>query len=193
MVVFIMIVIFIFTMMVDLATNMWAMKDLQQKIDNAGINALYSSIDISYLKDEILAVNNSGGGIALDGTGKDSVNNSTYKPIIDSAYQQELSKVKFNGANPNIESTRVKFDWTDYGLGYDSSTQTSAKKRPQIILESMVSYLVPASDLVDKRTGNETKRVTSTSSGEYSIVIHETANDGMRKVVIYSNTRIVLK
>lgn len=191
MVVFIMILCYILSGMVDLGTRYWGLKETQSKIDIAGMNALYGTVNLESLRLETLEIEGSQNGIASDGTGAESVNPDEYEPIVRNAYREELKKVRYGSRKPEIRFTDVNFEFSDFGLGFKES---SAKKRPQVVLESVVAYKVDSTTLTDKLSGNINKKVSSSHSNtEFTVTINEKAKDGEAELLIHSITRLVLK
>lgn len=191
MVVFIMILCYILSGMVDLGTRYWGLKETQSKIDIAGMNALYGTVNLDSLRLETLEIEGSQNGIASDGTGAESVNPDEYEPIVRNAYREELKKVRYGSNKPEIRFTDVNFEFSDFGLGFK---ENSAKKRPQVVLESVVAYKVDSTTLTDKLSGNINKKVSSSHSNtEFTVTINEKAKDGEVELLIHSITRLVLK
>lgn len=189
LVVLIMVVCYMLSGMVDISSKQWALKETQSKLDIAGMNALYNSIDLNSLKFEKLDIG--GNSIAMDGSGADSLNSSTYTKIVKDAYVEELRNVTYGGKRPTIRYTNVDFSYTNTGLGYSGST---AKRRPQVALESVISYTVASSDLTDISGIYNNKSVTSSlSNTKFDISIEDSANDGESILLIHSETKLVLK
>ena len=80
-------------------------------------------------------------------------------------------------------------------MGYNAANgSTSAKSRPQVVLESIVSYDVSSSVLIDEFTRNVKKSVQSTySNSEFSVTVSDRGKDGKSTVMLHSITRIILK
>lgn len=194
MVIFILILVTAFTMLIDLSSSMFGMKEIQSKIDIAGINALYNSIDYTQLRDETLGVVN-GGSITSSGSLSSDMNERKYVEIIRNKYINELQQIKYPGENPKIQKSEVRFVYNDFGVGYNAANgSTSAKSRPQVVLESIVSYDVSSSVLVDEFTRNVKKSVKSTySNSEFSVTVSDRGKDGKSTVMLHSITRIILK
>ena len=134
MVIFILILVTAFTMLIDLSSSMFGMKEIQSKIDIAGINALYNSIDYTQLRDETLGVVN-GGSITSSGSLSSDMNERKYVEIIRNKYINELQQIKYPGENPKIQKSEVRFVYNDFGVGYNAANgSTSAKSRPQVVL-----------------------------------------------------------
>lgn len=191
MVIFIMILCYILSGMIDIGGRQWAVKETQSKIDIAGMNALYGTVNLESLRLETLEISGGGNGIASDGSGADSVSPSQYEPIVREAYRNELSKVRYGGKSPNIRYTDVNFEFSDFGLGYKDSI---AKQRPQVVLESVVSYSVESTKITDKVSGNINKKISSSHANtDFTITIKENAEDGQAELLIHSITRLVLK
>ena len=192
MVFFILTLVASFTLLFDMSYTMFGLREVQSKIDMAGVNALYSSIDLDYLRNEQMGVVNGGGSISSSG----SVNlSSGYTTTIKNAYTQALNKIDYPGENPKVRKTNVTFEYSNFGLGYNAASNSSgARKRPQIVLESIVSYEVPASTLIDEATKSVTKNVKSLHTGsEFKVTIQDAGKDGKKTVLVHSITRIVLK
>lgn len=194
MVIFILILVTAFTMLIDLSSSMFGMKEIQSKIDIAGINALYNSIDYTQLRDETLGVVN-GGSITSSGSLSSDMNERKYVEIIRNKYINELQQIKYPGENPKIQKSEVRFVYNDFGVGYNAANgSTSAKSRPQVVLESIVSYDVSSSVLIDEFTRNVKKSVKSTySNSEFSVTVSDRGKDGKSTVMLHSITRIILK
>lgn len=192
MALFILVLCIMLSGMMDLASRQWGLRETQTKIDIAGTNALYRSIDLNSLKDETLQIIGGGDGISSDGTGSSSVNSSEVESIIRKAYKEELSTIQYGGNYPTIKYSKVKFEYTNKGLGYKGSN--ASKERPQVSLESVVSYKIATSSVIDNFTGNKDKTFSSSfSNSEFKVTINENANDGTSELLIHSTTRIVLK
>lgn len=194
MVIFILILVTAFAMLIDLSSSMFGMKEIQSKIDIAGINALYNSIDYTQLRDETLGVVN-GGSITSSGSLSSDMNERKYVEIIRNKYINELQQIKYPGENPKIQKSEVRFVYNDFGVGYNAANgSTSAKSRPQVVLESIVSYDVSSSVLIDEFTRNVKKSVKSTySNSEFSVTVSDRGKDGKSTVMLHSITRIILK
>lgn len=191
MVVFIMILCYMLAGMVDIANRQWGIEETQSKIDIAGMNALYGSINLDSLRLETLEISGGGGGIGHDGAGADTINPSQYEPVVKKAYRDELTKVTYGGKSPAIRYTDVDFEYSNFGLGYKGNT---AKQRPQVVLESVVSYTVDTSTLTDKFTGTLGKEISSSHANtDFKVTVTESAKDGKAELLIHSITRLVLK
>lgn len=189
MVLFILILTYMFGFMLDLGNRQWGIRETQTKIDIAGTNALYKSINLNSLKFESLDIG--GTSIGADGSGASSVNPSVYESVIKDAYKKELSAVTYGGSSPTILYTKVDFKYTNTGLGY---TAGSAKSRPQVALESVVSYTVDSSLVTDNVNVNKQETVKSSlSNTSFTVNIKDSANDGKAIVYIHSETKVVLK
>ena len=188
MVALIFIVCIMLSGMIDMSTKQWGIKETQSKLDIAGTNALYNSIDLESLKLEELNIG--GSSISMDGT-TTSLNSSQYTSVVKSNYTQELSKVTYGGKTPTIRYVNVDFLYTNKGLGY---TGSSVKERPQVSLQSVVSYVVPSSTVTDGSGGLNIQTGTSSlSNSTFHIEIEDSVNDGESILVIQSETKIVLK
>lgn len=175
------------TGLVDMSMSQWGIRETQAKLDIAGTNALYNSIDLESLKLEELNIG--GNSISMDGTS--SLVNEGYKKTIQSNYLDELSKVTYGGQKPVIRHTNVDFVYTNKGLGYIGS---ATKARPQVSLQSVVSYTVSSSALTDSAGGFKSKIGNSSlSNTRFDISIEDSANDGESILIIQSETKIVLK
>lgn len=193
MVIFLLAVSAAFTMLIDLSTTMYGMKEIQSKIDIAGINALYNSIDYTYLRDETLGMSN-GDYITSSGGQSSDIGQENYVELIRNNYIRELQSIQYVGVNPQVRKSEVRFEYSNFGVGYNSNTSTSAKLRPQVVLESIVSYEVSASILTDEMTRNITKSVKSTyNNSTFSVTISDAGSDGKKTVMLHSITRILLK
>lgn len=191
MVVFIMTLSYMLAGMTDMGTRHWGLKETQSKIDIAGMNALYSSINLESLRHETLEITGGGNGISSDGSGAGSIDPSQYEPVVKKAYTDELRAVKYGGKSPNISYVDVDFEYSNFGLGYKTN---SAKERPQVILESVVSYIVENSNLLDKYDKNLSKQISSSHANtDFTVTIKSTAEDGKAELLIHSITRLVLK
>lgn len=189
MVILIMILCYMIAGMVDIGTRQWGLRETQTKIDIAGMNALYNSVNLDSLRLEILDIG--GSGISSDGTGADSLNSSQYESKVRDEYRRELSAITYGGARPEIRYTNVDFEYSNTGLGYKGS---SAKSRPQVLLESIVSYTVDSSLVTDSLNLNKGGTVTSSlSNTSFTISVQDTAQDGMAILLIHSETKLVLK
>lgn len=189
MVILIMILCYMFAGMVDLGTRQWGLRETQTKIDIAGMNALYNSVNLDSLRLETLDIG--GSGISADGSGASSIDSSKYETKVKNEYTKELSSITYGGVKPTIKYTRVEFQYTNKGLGYKGS---SAKSRPQILLESVVSYTVDSSLLTDNVTLNKGGTVQSSlSNTSFTISVQDVANDGKAVLLIHSETKLVLK
>lgn len=189
MVIFIMGLCYMFAGMIDIGNRQWGLREVQTKLDIAGMNALYNSVNLESLRLETLDIG--GSGISSDGSGADSINPSQYEKVIQNAYKNELNTVTFAGEKPTIKYTKVDFQYTSTGLGFKSS---NAKKRPQVLLESVVSYKVDSSTFTDSLNFNKKKTVTSSlSNTSFTVSVSETAEDGMATLLIHSETKLVLK
>lgn len=195
MVIFILTLAGAFALLIDMSSTMFGMKEIQSKIDMAGINALYDSIDLRYLRNEEMGVVSNGGVISSSGNMTAEVISGNYKSIIENKYRDELNSIKYPGTNPKVRKANVTFEHSNFGLGYNSAVNSSgATLRPQIILESIVSYDVPASTLVDEKTKSVTKKVKSVHTGtDFTVTTTDSGVDGKKTVLVHSITRMVLK
>lgn len=189
MVVLILILCYMFASMVDISTRQWGLKETQTKIDIAGMNALYNSVNLDSLRLETLDIG--GSGISSDGSGASSINPSQYETTIRNQYIKELSNITYGGTRPTIKYTKVDFQYTNKGLGYKN---TGAKSRPQVLLESIVSYTVDSSLVTDNINVNKTGTVKSSlSNTSFTVTLQDTAGDGKAVLLIHSETKLVLK
>lgn len=195
MVIFILTLAGALALLMDISSTMFGMKEIQSKIDMAGINALYDSIDLRYLRNEEMGVVSGGGVISSSGNISSEVLSGNYKSIIETKYRDELNSINYPGSNPKVRKASVTFEHSNFGLGYNSAVNSSgANSRPQIVLESIVSYDVSASTLVDEVTRSVTKRVRSVHTGtDFTVTVTDAGVDGMKTVLVHSITRIVLK
>lgn len=192
MVIFLLVMAAAFGLIIDLSSTMFGMKEIQSKMDIAGMNALYNSVDYTYLRDESLGILN-GGSISSSGTAS-NVSSGDYIGIIRDNYKEELNKIKYPGSNPEIRKSAVRFEYSDFGVGYNTSNSTSAKSRPQVVLESIVSYEISSSTLSDAVTRNLTKSVKSTyNNTTFSATVSDSGKDGKSTVMLHSITRIILQ
>lgn len=173
---------------IDMAVKQWGIKETQSKLDIAGTNALYNSIDLESLKLEELNIG--GSSISMDGTSS-SLDSSLYTSVVKDNYTKELSKVTYGGKKPTIRYVNVDFLYTNKGLGYSGS---SVKERPQVSLQSVVSYTVSSSTVTDTSGIFNVKTGTSSlSNSTFNIKVEDSSNDGESILVIQSETKIVLK
>lgn len=188
MVVFILVLCYMFGSMLDLGNRYWGIRETQSKIDIAGSNALYNSINEDNLKYEVLDIG--GSAIGIDGSGAGSLT-SAHETVIKNAYKTELANVKFGNASPEILYTKVDFQYTNKGLGYKG---TATKSRPQVALESVVRYRVDVSMVTDGVNINKTSTVKSSlSNTSFTVTVKDTAKDGKADLYIHSETKLVLK
>ena len=76
-------------------------------------------------------------------------------------------------------------------MGYSGS---SVKERPQVSLQSVVSYTVSSSTVTDTSGIFNVKTGTSSlSNSTFNIKVEDSSNDGESILVIQSETKIVLK
>lgn len=189
MVIFIMVLCYMLASMIDIGNRQWGLRETQTKIDIAGMNALYNSVNLDSLRLEVLDIG--GSGISSDGTGADSINSSEYENKVRDEYRRELSAITYGGTRPEIRYTKVDFEYSNTGLGFKGS---SAKSRPQVLLESIVSYTVDSSLVTDRLNLNKGGTVTSSlSNTSFTITVQDTAEDGMALLLIHSETKLVLK
>ena len=189
MIVFIMVLCYMLASMIDIGNKQWGLRETQTKIDIAGMNALYNSVNLDSLRHEVWDIG--GSGISSDGTGANSINSSQYESKIRSEYRRELSAITYGGSRPEIRYTNVDFEYSNTGLGYKGS---SARRRPQVLLESIVSYTVDSSLVTDRFNLNKGGTVTSSlSNTSFTITVQDTAQDGMSVLLIHSETKLVLK
>lgn len=195
MVIFILTLVASLSLLIDLSGTMFGMKEVQSKIDIAGINALYNSIDATRLRNEEMGIISNGGSISSSGNISSEVSTGAFADIIRREYIDELNQIRYPGETPMVRSARVSFEHSNFGLGFNSaSNSTGAKNRPQIVLESIVSYDVPSSAIVDRISKSITKKVNSVhSNSEFKVTIEDVASDGMKTVLVHSITRLVLK
>lgn len=173
--------------LVDISMSQWGIRETQVKLDIAGTNALYNSIDLESLKLEELNI----GGNSITTEGASSLASQEYKRTIQDNYLNELSRVTYGGKKPVIKHTNVDFVYTNKGLGYVGS---ATKARPQVSLQSVVSYTVASSVLTDSMGGFTSKIGNSSlSNTKFEISIEDSANDGESILIIQSETKIVLK
>lgn len=190
-VIFVLILATMLAGMVDMGIMQFGIKETQTKIDVAGTNALYSSINLESLRLETLEVEGGGTGIGADGSGLDSINSSKYESVINNRYRDELRMIRYGGQTPQIQYTKVDLEYSDFGLGFKGS---SVNKRPQVVLESVVSYTVASSSVSDIFSGNKGKEIKSSHANtNFTVTIGETSGDGEMQVLIHSITRLVLK
>ena len=192
MVIFMMTLVVSFTLMLDTSYIAYGLREVQSKIDTAGINAMYQSIDLNHLRNEEMAI--VGGGGSISSSGVININASRYTNTIRNAYIRELNNIEYPGENPTVRDARVSFEYSNFGLGFNAASSSSARRRPQLVLESMVSYEVPASVVIDDSTRTVARTVDSVHSGsEFRVTLQETGRDGRQAVLVHSITRIVLK
>lgn len=193
MVIFLLVVSSAFALLIDMSSVMFGMKEIQSKIDIAGINALYNTIDYDYLRDETLGLTN-GDAITSGGQVSSNLNQQNYISVIRNRYMDELRSIKYPGSNPQVIKSEVRFEYSNFGIGYNSNTSTAAKARPQVILESIVSYEIESSTLMDEVTRDLTKSVNSTyNNSNFSVTISDKGKDGKSTVMLHSITRVVLE
>ena len=192
----ILIVIFIFILVIafdglfGISTSMSSITGLQSKLDIAGLNALYDSVA---LKDNQLGVVDGGGIITNDGQVNQAVFEGKFKNVIKRKYEDELRRIEFPGKNMKILKTDVDFEYSNFGIGFSSSSST-ARQRPQIILESIISYDVASSSAFDELDRVKGKDIKSVRSGTtINITVTDSGRDGYQTIVVHSVTRLVLK
>ena len=195
----ILIVIFIFILVIafdglfGISTSMSSITGLQSKLDIAGLNALYDSVDLNALKDNQLGVVDGGGIITNDGQVNQAVFEGKFKNVIKRKYEDELRRIEFPGKNMKILKTDVDFEYSNFGIGFSSSSST-ARQRPQIILESIISYDVASSSAFDELDRVKGKDIKSVRSGTtINITVTDSGRDGYQTIVVHSVTRLVLK
>ena len=193
---FILILCIMLSGLTDIGNRHWGLRETQTKIDIAGTNALYQSIDLNGLRDETLQIIGGGTGITSSGEGtveggNSGISSNEVESIIKRAYEKELSEIKYGKVYPTVKYSTVKFEYTNKGLGYKTDI---SRDRPQVSLESVVSYTVDSSPVLDSYTGNKNKDFSSSfSNSQFTVSINESANDGKVELLIHSITRIVLK
>ena len=192
MVIFLLTISIAFTLLIDLSTTMFGMKEIQSKMDIAGINALYNSVDYTYLRDEALGIQDSG---HITSGGASTADPTKYVDKIRANYINELQSIDYPGTNPVVRKSEVRFEYSNFGVGYNGAAgSTSGKSKPQVVLESIVSYEVPSSTFADEVTRKLTKSVKSTySNSSFSATVEDGGQDGKTTVMLHSMTRVILK
>jgi len=189
----------------DVLTQSVILNETQQKMDRAALNALNSGIDISLLRNEVLAMdeetyigrgrNQEANGM-LEQSGREQNQHYQKAPSL-TRYEDEIERafrVEFNnmmGTNETIKSIQLKkvdaeVDLTDWRTGANGQTT------PQIYLDVIVQVDVKVNSRFDIfHNENAVRSVTNAKGTDFQVVVNGRSQDGVRELLIPNSTRLM--
>ncbi|HCL4480277.1 TPA: hypothetical protein N2D99_002365 [Clostridium botulinum] len=181
------IVVLAITAFADITSKAWTLNEVQSIMDISGVNALQSTIDTKILRDEIFGTDKDNGVDTTTG----NVTLGDYKTKIVNKFIIEMNKyVKTNNniVAFNVERADVDFTYNDtWGLG------DSAKKRPQIVLDTVSTIRIKNSSKFDTLNGITKSIYSSRNNNTFTVTYAGTKEDGTIELIIRSVTRIVYR
>lgn len=190
------ILITIITAFLTLNKTSFLFNEIQSVMDTSATTSLVYSIDKNKLKQEIIAVGDS--YIYSDGS-KKNINQSQLDSIIKQKYIEQLnaniSTGNIDGVNSyKIVSFSTELTYDDWGVNATTNNVLSRKKRPQLIMNSVVQVTVDSYTDFDT-LGTYTLNLYNarTSKNDISISVAGTTNDGKIILNVRTMARVVYR
>lgn len=170
----------------DILSQSIILHEMQQKMDRSSLNALNGAIDITQLRNEVLAMDDE------SYVGKDK---QQALRRFEQQIEKEFSKELFNmvGTNDIITDITVRhvdasIDVSDWGTGSDG-LQT-----PQIYLETIVQVKMKVHSQFDIFNSEEMMNSFTNSRNEVTVISKSgKSNDGITELLIHNSTRLMYR
>lgn len=170
----------------DMIAKRWTINEVQSIMDASGANTLKNTVDLTYLRAEILATDENN----TADTATKLVATTDYKNKIKKAYIKELeSQVSTNQTitDLNVQTVDVSFNYDTFGLG------ESEKPRPQITLDSVTKLKVTSQEWMDNMDGMSADVYSSRNNSTFTVQYAGKTADGKTELIIRSVTRLVYR
>lgn len=185
-VILVFIVVLAITAFTDITSKSYVINEIQGNMDISGINALQNSIDTLRLRAEQLATDSANSADTNTG----AMLTSNYKSKINSAFDTELKKrISSNSTIVGVQQLNYKVDFTYDIWGFG----TSAKKRPQIVLDETYRITIRASSKFDTITPIAKAMYSAREGSNFSVSYGGTNGDGNVELIVRSVTREVYR
>jgi hypothetical protein len=186
-VILVFIVVLAITAFTDITSKSYVINEIQGNMDISGINALQGSVDTLRLRAEQLATDAS--SKADTGTGALQMS-SSFKANIDNRYDTEFRKrISSNSTITKIEHMGYKVDFTYDVWGFG----TSAKKRPQIVLDETYKITIRTSSKFDVLSPVTKSLWSARETTGFTVSYGGTNSDGNAELIVRSVTREVYR
>lgn len=174
----------IFIGYIDIARKTYAINEVQQRMDRAGLNALNKSIDKRLLQEEIFGIDNE--------------NYIDYNRYMAKSYEGKILK-KYNeevrGTLSNqefvkdfsIKKSYVSFDSSVWGTG------STMKRRPQVTLNVVASVKVKNLGKLDVFGTNSQSFYDAKTGQNFTVTVESSGSDGYSSLLVQSATRVVYR
>lgn len=197
----------------DMIVKRWTVNEVQAIMDASGSNTLKKTVDLKFLRAEILAIDKDNtadtNGANTEASpapekgegeaGNDSsqqqeaarvVTATDYENKIKKAYLEELEMQL--GSNETIteldvQTVDVSFDYDTFGLG------ESEKPRPQITLDSVSKLKIDSQAFMDNLEGLSAEAYSSRNNSTFTVEYAGKTADGQVELIIRSVTRLVYR
>lgn len=180
------ILVFSMTAYVDITSKTWALDEIQSIMDTSGINALQSSVDLNYLRAEILAIDKED---KIDTETKE-IHLTNYEAKIRDRFDTEFSKlVDRNSTITDYKTLNQKayFVYNSVGMG------KSKKARPQVVLDTTMLVKLKNSTKFDISKQYNKTYENKIGNDSFQVTYKGKDKDGSTELVIRSVTRLVYR
>ena len=158
-------------------------------MDASGSNTLKKTVDLDYLRAEILATDENNSADTNQNP-ENTVKATDYKNKIKREYVKELkSQIATNDTITalDIQTVEVSFDYDTFGLG------ESEKPRPQISLDAVTKMKVNSHEFMDNLDGMTADIYSSRNNSTFTVEYAGETADGQVELVVRSVTRLVYR
>lgn len=183
------IVILSITAYSDIINKKWTLNEVQSVMDASGSNTLKSTVDLDYLRAEILAIDKNNTADTNNNPNK-QINTTDYKNKIKKAYIAELKSqvsTNVNITQLDVQTVDVSFDYDTFGLG------ESEKPRPQISLDAVSKLKVDSAEFMDTLEGVTAEVYSSRNNSTFTVEYLGRSADGQVELLVRSVTRLVYR
>jgi hypothetical protein len=173
----------------DMITKRWTINEVQSVMDASGSNTLKKTVDLDYLRAEILATDENNSADTNQNP-ENTVKATDYKNKIKREYVKELkSQIATNDTITalDIQTVEVSFDYDTFGLG------ESEKPRPQISLDAVTKMKVNSHEFMDNLDGMTADIYSSRNNSTFTVEYAGETADGQVELVVRSVTRLVYR
>jgi hypothetical protein len=173
----------------DMITKRWTINEVQSVMDASGSNTLKKTVDLDYLRAEILATDENNSADTNQNP-ENTVKATDYKNKIKQEYVKELkSQIATNDTitELDVQTVEVSFDYDTFGLG------ESEKPRPQISLDAVTKMKVNSHEFMDNLDGMTADIYSSRNNNTFTVEYAGRTADGQVELVVRSVTRLVYR
>lgn len=172
----------------DMIAKRWTINEVQAIMDASGSNALKKTVDLNFLRAEILATDKE--NMADTNSSEHLVKTTDYENKIKEAYLEELqAQVTTNNTiqELDVQTVDVSFEYDTFGLG------ESEKPRPQITLDAVTKLKVHSREFMDNMEGMSAEVYSSRNNSTFTVEYAGKSADGQAELLVRSVTRLVYR